>query len=356
MQIDPDIQIINLFKSLLAFKIVICLSLGALIECGKCPKEVDRRLILPCVCDDVVNNQIVCNSDKNFGLKRVFEYLTLTVDWRVRHFKRLIINAPELTELESVTFGEITFQEILILNARKLQRIHSHAFGKTRSSLKKLVITNANQLNTSSEYNFFDALSSMNNIHEIEVNGVNVNAIPDYAFRPLMGSQWNLTNITIYGNLQKVGNYAFYDPSYWITKISLGNEISFISAHAFDMRTVSHGTLIIDLSDNHLTADSFEAGVFLNSKRTLKLNLSNNRLTHFDEFIFEPFLESNLMNQIDIKDNTLVCDCRMKWLLKNKANYEKQIFNAVCADGRPLWSLSVDEVLECKVNDVITDG
>jgi len=241
------------------------------------------------------------------------------------------------------------------LNAKKLGRIHSHAFGKTRQSLKKLIIEGSSSLTTTttSGYNLFDALSSLININYLDVNSGEVTGLPDYAFRPLLGNQWNLTNIYIHGNLQKIGNYAFYDPSYWIRKIRLGQNINFISTHAFDIRSNSHQRLTIDLSNNQLTTDSFESGVFLNSKRPLFVNLTNNKLSHLDEFIFEPFLDLTIMNQIDVKDNPMVCDCRMKWLVKNSRNYQKQVVNAFCTDNRTLWEYSMEEINECKITDVI---
>lgn len=321
-----------------------------LVSGGQCPDQRHKHLIEPCVCGD---NQILCLSDRSFDLKTVFDYLTLTIHWKERKFERLVIDAPEVTQLDETSFSEIWFEEIVITNAKNLQRIHSNAFGGTRMFAKRVAIVDAKHLNTSNEYNVFDALSSFNNLQSLSVSGVGLQEVPDFAFRPLLGTQWDLKNITIKGDLKRIGNYAFYDPAYWMTRITLGNQISYISGHAFDMRTSAHNELTIDLSHNQLTTDSFESGVFLNTKRQLFVNLTSNLLSHLDEFIFEPFLDQNLMNRLDIGDNPLVCDCRMKWLVKNRNQYERQVMNALCSDGRSFWSYTTEELNDCKTSDVL---
>jgi hypothetical protein len=317
---------------------------------GECPKN--KQLIHPCTCHSGLTFN--CKKDQDYNLKRVFEYASRSVHWNERKYHKLHISNRELTELEECTFSDASFEEILISNAEKLTKINTNAFGLTRMNLKRLTINNANLLsNSPPNHNIFEALSSMNNIEKIAINGINLTEIPEYAFRPLLGSQWNLKEISIYGPLQKVGNYAFYDYPYSMKNITLGTQINFISAHAFDMRGQSFERLTIKLSDNLLTASSFESGVFMNSKRPLFIDLSRNRITFLDENIFKPFIDNDIMNQIDVEGNPLDCDCRMKWLVSDGHKIEKQILNAICNDGKPLWSHTIEEVGQCKVSDPI---
>jgi hypothetical protein len=138
--------------------------------------------------------------------------MTRLVDWPERVLNRLYISSKELTELEECAFSENTFEEVVINNTQKLAKIHTNAFGSTRIHLKRLTINNAKLLsNSPPNHNIFDVLSAIKNIEIIAINNINVTQIPDYAFRPLLGQQWNLKEITIYGPIQKIGNYAFYD-------------------------------------------------------------------------------------------------------------------------------------------------
>jgi len=187
----------------------------------------------------------------------------------------------------------------------------------------------------------------------MDINGSNITEIPEYAFRPIMGQQWNLKELTITGPIQRIDNFAFYDMPYWMRNITLGSLINHVSAHAFDMRVASYERLTIDLSDNILITSSFETGAFMDAKRPLFINLARNQITHLEEQIFLPLINLDIYNQINLDGNPLECNCHIMWLLKDKSKYERQVLNAVCINGKPLWDHSLDEVSECVEHETI---
>ncbi|CAG2175011.1 unnamed protein product, partial [Oppiella nova] len=149
---------------------------------GKCPQTQYSALIAPCVCEN--DTWITCSTNESFNIKRTFEYISQSVHWKDRHFERLIINATELHEIPEMAFGDIVFNELQVLNARKLHTIHTNAFGATRLHMKRLSITGADSLTTTTyQYNLFEALSSINNIQALEVTGANLVDIPERAFK-----------------------------------------------------------------------------------------------------------------------------------------------------------------------------
>ncbi|XP_054159749.1 uncharacterized protein LOC128957961 [Oppia nitens] len=334
------------------FVLILLIYESHLIGCGKCPGAQYQPLFTPCIC--INDTTIICESIENIDLKQIFDYFSKTLNWKERHFKSLTINCRQLLELQELTFGDLTFDNILVTNGQNLRQIHTNAFGATRLTLKNLTIEAKGQLvSISNGYNLFEAIGSLINIENINISGLNIYATPDYAIKPLLGNQWALKNLTINGTIHRIGKYAFYDSAYHLKHISIGNQIEYISSHAFDMRIASFERLTIDLSGNQLTGNSFEGEVFLNTKRTIYLDLSNNKLSHLDEFIFDPFLSLDIMNIVNVSGNFLHCDCRMKWLAKNRLKYKRQVVNALCSDGRPFWEQSLDEFNECKHNEII---
>ncbi len=84
----------------------------------------------------------------------------------------------------------------------------------------------------------------------------------------------------------------------------------------------------------------------MDSKRPLLIDLSRNRLTFLNESIFLPLIGRDI-NQIDLNGNPLKCDCNIKWLLRDKNKVIKQILNAICTDGKPLLSHTLEEINAC---------
>jgi hypothetical protein len=53
-----------------------------------------------------------------------------------KHFKKCYFNNTAITELEEITFFEITFKNIEILKAKNLSLINTHAFTSTNKVTK----------------------------------------------------------------------------------------------------------------------------------------------------------------------------------------------------------------------------
>jgi hypothetical protein len=105
---------------------------------------------------------------------------------------------------------------------------------------------------------------------------------------------------------------------------------------------------LILLQNNKLNSTCFEVGAFTNSKRHLNINLSDNQLTYLDDKIFGPILHLDSMSTITIKNNPLECDCRSKWLIKDKDRMKVQVLEAKCKNGKILWDLTLNNFTTCK--------
>jgi hypothetical protein len=59
-------------------------------------------------------------------------------------------------------------------------------------------------------------------------------------------------------------------------------------------------------------------------------------MTFLNQTVFEPFLDENRLNSIDVGRgcNNIICDCRMDWILN--ANHYEKIKNLKCRDGLSL--------------------
>jgi hypothetical protein len=101
-----------------------------------------------------------------------------------------------------------------------------------------------------------------------------------------------------------------------------------------------------------LNDTSFESGIFANSKRPLYIYLKNNKLTYLDEKIFGPYLKNDKNNTIDFDIRGIVCDCRMLWLIKNKAEFSKRVMYINCKNlGIDFWDLTLNDFESCKEFD-----
>lgn len=70
----------------------------------------------------------------------------------------------------------------------------------------------------------------------------------------------------------------------------------------------------------------------------LRIDLSSNNFTILNEDIFSLFLNLHKNSKIDFKKNLLNCShCQNAWILNTSRNLERQILNARCSDGKPLF-------------------
>lgn len=89
---------------------------------------------------------------------------------------------------------------------------------------------------------------------------------------------------------------------------------------------------------------------FHNVKRPIKIKLWNNKIDYLNKNVFLPLLLQNVKNAIDVSDNAIVCDCRMKWIIRNRnAIKYYQIRGAKCINKNnfDIWALN-DSDFECE--------
>ncbi len=130
----------------------------------------------------------------------------------------------------------ITFGQIAISDAYSLSRIHMHTFTATNNYLSYFGINNTPLKNSLPYYDLFTAISLMPHLTGLSIINTSITEIPDNAFRPLSGIQYNLLHVYIENNkLKRIGNNAFqYWPSLFRMNLSnntLNSSTAFLHSH-----------------------------------------------------------------------------------------------------------------------------
>jgi hypothetical protein len=274
-----------------------------------------------------------------------------------KHFEIFWLKNHGITELEDNVFNGIRFNNIKIDEAMNLTKISANAFNGTADDIVEFDLNGKNQLGKDGKVKeLFDVLSSLPNLRKLQLSIETINKIPENAFK---NKQINLTYIYFdyskdeksHGSIKTIGNNAFFNLNN-LQFLSFGYQsIDFLPKNAFDFKLASNEKLTIYLHENNLNDTSFESGIFANSKRPLYILLKNNKLTYLDEKIFGPCLK-NKNNTIDCDIKEMVCDCRMLWLIKNKAEFSKRVWNVKCKNlGIDFWDLTLNDFESCKEFD-----
>lgn len=242
----------------------------------------------------------------------------------------------------SIMLGLLLFQVCSLANCLKVLNL---CF-VVQLGENKLGRQNINQL--------FDALSSLVNVREMNLELNNLHMIPNYVFRNILGPSHKirLERLRISSrSLTQISSYAFYElPSLRFIKIHTTIGLQRVSAHAFDINQTSNHQLIIDLRSNQMTLSSFELDSFHSVGRPVQLRLTHNNLTTIPREIFERFLNTDQQNVIHLEDNPLECDCTVYWLLKERQLYINQIDGAVCELYYNLWLLDENTFRGCDLD------
>jgi hypothetical protein len=111
----------------------------------------------------------------------------------------------------------------------------------------------------------------MPHLFHLSIFDTSITEIQDNAFRPLSGTQCNLTLVLIEDDkLKRIGNYAF---EYWpsLAEFDLSNNtLNHISENVFNFRKSNRGLnlfLRISLFNNNFKTSSFEIGAFSKFKK-----------------------------------------------------------------------------------------
>jgi hypothetical protein len=343
-----------LFYGFLAFIIInkVLCDTTTQIPKGVCPSnEVSSY----CECD---NNGIKCFGFKPFNLSTIFSSMSKNLKPEQKHFNEFWLKNHGITELEDNVFNGIRFNYIRIEEAINLTKISANAFNGTVDDIVGFDLRGKNQLGKDGKIKeLFDVFSSLPNLRRINLDTETIDKIPENAFK---NKQINLTEIdfdywqdeTSHGSIKTIGNNAFFNLNN-LQRISFGRQsIDFISKNAFDFELASDKKLFIYLHENNLNDTSFESGVFTNTKRPLYINLRYNKLTYLDEKIFGLYLKNDKNNEINCDLKEIVCDCRMLWLFKNKAQFSKRVTGIKCKNyGIDFWDLTLKDFESCKEFD-----
>jgi hypothetical protein len=276
---------------------------------------------------------INCGGNENIDLKHIFNEMSLNLEEGKKNFSTFHLNNTAISELPENVFENITFNQIEVMDAYNLSRIHTHSFTATNNYSFTFRIHNTPIVNSVPNYDLFTAISLMPNLTDLEIINISITEILDNAFRPLSSIQYNLTYVHIENHkLKKLGNNAF---EFWPSLIYLSlfnNTLNHISEKVFNFRKLNLNSMSRDLTlnlfNNNFNSSSFEIGSFSGFIKPTNLLLigSNDKsnITYLDQTVFEPFLNDNLSpmgNSYNIL-NTLDCnDCRNYWLIQNK-NYK----------------------------------
>ncbi|CAG2106410.1 unnamed protein product [Medioppia subpectinata] len=305
-----------------------------------CPPQ---SLMIPCICNSTTR-EISCKGS-DIAIDSVFERIARFLPESDRDFEALYLNARSVSRLEANQFKGIRFRQIL-LGGTKLTHIHRDAFRGTHLHVKELFAFATNlSISDDHNYNLFESISLLKNLQRLVISGSNIHTIPERAFKPRdeRSIQTELTDIElglgVSASITSVGSHAFASlPS--LRTLSLSNQaITYISRKAFSFDEPSNKTLAIDLTGNHLNGNSFDSQAFIDANRPIKIYFGlssgcNRNLTFLNQTVFEPFLNDNQLNTIDMGRGCgghVLCDCRMRWIVAG--NYEQQIKNLKCGDG-----------------------
>jgi hypothetical protein len=131
------------------------------------------EILNPCKCDA---EGISCGSNDVINLKNIFKAIDQKLNESEKHFKKFYLNNTAITEIEENTLYDITFDEIQIINAKKLKLINTNAFNATNLVTKKFSVNYGNwkplpHLNPLTDspptHDIFHMLSSIISLEEI---------------------------------------------------------------------------------------------------------------------------------------------------------------------------------------------
>ncbi len=299
-----------------------------------CPSP---QVLNPCKCDEF---GIMCGGTDAFNLKHVFENIDKNSGENEKHFEQFYLNNTAITEIEENTFFKVTFDEIVIIDAKNLKLINSHAFNSTNMITKVFILNNASIVNLPPNYDLFLVLSSFINLEILVVEATQITEIPSYAFRPIIGIQSKLSRIDFDSNkIEKIGDYSFNELENLKILSFNKNPLKLISMNSFHFKNVSNQTFELHLNSiNTLNGSSFAINSLFNIQRPTLIYLNDDpNLKFFDETVFRLFFEFNPKNKI-ISFNTtkLDCDdCRSHWLVK-ESKYLERFDYIKCLNGNDI--------------------
>lgn len=334
----------------LCFEVLILILNINTILCGKCPADESFvKLIEPCFCRD---DTISCGGTGQIDLKGIFQNISKSIKSESdKHFYTFYLSNPHISELVEDVFVDISFR-VIDIETKNVSRIHSNAFTASNSFTKLFKVFDNTLESDTKNHNIFDVFSKMINLETIFLSYTKINAIPEKAFHSGNGTTVmpnKLKELYIFGQIKSVGDYAFSQLNNILVIDLSPNGITHISEHAFDFIGKSDQLLYVKLFNNPLNGSSFDLGAFSRAQRPLRIDFrSDKKLTSLDEKVFAPLL-SKTPTIVEVENIPFNCDCKLQWIIKDKAIFEDKIHFGACSDGTPLFDLKLSHFENCKL-------
>lgn len=310
-----------------------------------CPSPED---INPCKC---ISNSIEChNIWKNFDL----ENISTKLDSKRSNttFAEFSLYNTTITRIGNI-FKSVAFDHISISHNKNLTYISANAFSGSEASLPIFNVEGNVRLSNPppNQRNIFDVSTQFVNVKYILLPHNGLISIPDHAFHSNHSDLHQLTYLNLReNNITRIPTEAITDLAK-LSSINLGqNKINSIAKSAFVL-SANITSALISIDYNQLNSSSFERNWFslkeLNSSAKVDINLSNNNITYLDENIFEELLSPKYNIVLTVNSNPFKCDCKSKWLIKNKKLLKSKIHGIKCEDKKDIWLKTDQEFTSC---------
>ncbi|RWS05290.1 protein slit-like protein [Dinothrombium tinctorium] len=258
-----------------------------------------------------------------------------------KFIRGLKLYKTEVTFLDKQVIGEISL-ECVDMNGNQnlsLNRLHRVTFVTSRPTLRVFKYTGVSEdfwvEREPNDGAVFEMVDGFMQLTTFWVTEAKIPKIQRSAF-----GRWELPNLrTLYlakNEIEELGDYAFYRlPN--LTYIDLKiNQIKKISNDTFAFEKASDEVLFLDLSTNLLTMENIEKSAFTRLNRPIKMFLNNNFVSYLDEEVFKPIV-SDERSFVSVKNNPIVCDCRMRWLVEEDLDYMARVDGLTCNGRKQIW-------------------
>uniref|UniRef100_A0A336LLJ4 CSON010967 protein n=1 Tax=Culicoides sonorensis TaxID=179676 RepID=A0A336LLJ4_CULSO len=263
-------------------------------------------------------------------------YIPVQIMQKLKYLKTLDISYGQISDIPTYAFGNLTQIRQISLENNQIRYLFPYAFANhpdlEEISMEQNQITDIDKLafvNVPSLMVLNMAKNNLTQIHDdvfadlrklidlrLESNAISL------LTREMFKGLGNLRNLRLsYNNLNFIGDTVFAE-LWGLQELDLdNNNIEKISERAFDGLNVLRR---LRLEDNKLLV--LEQGVFTGVPALKYLDLSNNRLETITFVNILPLWDNlvNASSTLDLTENRLVCDCRLKWVfeLRHKTKYD----------------------------------
>ncbi|XP_063709040.1 connectin-like [Culicoides brevitarsis] len=263
-------------------------------------------------------------------------YIPVQIMQKLKYLKALDISYGQISNIPTYAFGNLTQIRQISLENNQIKYVFAYAFANhpdlEEISLEQNYITDIDKMafvNVPSLVSLNMAKNNLTQIHDdvfaelrklidLRLESNTISSLTREMFKGL----GNLRNLRLsYNNLNFIGDTVFAE-LWGLEQLDLdNNNIEKISERAFDGLNVLKQ---LRLEDNKLLV--LEQGVFTGVPALKYLDLSNNRLETITFVNILPLWDNlvNASSTLDLTENRLVCDCRLKWVfeLRQKTKHE----------------------------------